>query len=108
MADALLAGPAEPSVAIFWAMPDDTGRRTLVLDRIGLAEAEPYGDCLTHPRGHYKVWEAWRKLGPSGLTRRNLPTAIAWHEYEHFPRGRIVFRVPDQRFMIYADRTLHR
>jgi hypothetical protein len=108
MADARPIAPKESSVGIFWAVPDDTGRLMLVLDRTSLAEAEPYGDCLTHPRGHYEAWEAWRELGSAGLTRRTLPTVIAWHEYEHFPRGRIVYCGPDQRFIIYAGHTLHR
>src|SRR4051812_20965840 len=44
-----------PSVGIFWAVPDDRGQPTLVLDRTSVAEAEPSGDCLNHPRGHYEV-----------------------------------------------------
>ena len=44
-----------PSVGIFWAVPDDRGQLTLVLDRTSVAEAEPYGDCLTHSRGYYEV-----------------------------------------------------
>jgi hypothetical protein len=75
----------------------------LIMDATPLAEAEPYGDFLTHPRGHYEVWEKWRRLGPAGLTRRSLPSLIAWHEYEHFPRGRVVFDTSTGRFTLYAD-----
>ncbi len=61
-----------PSVGIFWGVPD--GEHTvLVTDRTPLAEAEPYGDCLTHSRGHHEVWEAWRRLGATTLRRRGLP-----------------------------------
>lgn len=49
----------------------------LVTDLTPLAEAEPYGAFLTHPRGHYEVWEGWRRLGPAGLARRGLPVLVA-------------------------------
>ena len=78
----------------------------LVTDRTPLAEAEPYGDFLTHSRGHYEVWEGWRRLGTAGLAARGLPTLIARHEYEHFPRGRIVFDKTTDYFTLYADRRL--
>ena len=95
-----------PCVGIVWGVRDGAGPLQLVTDRTPLAEAEPYGDCLTHRRGHYEVWEAWRRLGPVDLARRGLPTLIAWHEYEHFPRGRVVFDAGRNRFIIYADRRL--
>lgn len=44
----------EPSVGIFWSVPNG-GRPVLVTDRTTLAQAEAYGDCLTHPRGHHEV-----------------------------------------------------
>lgn len=97
---------AQPSVGIIWGVRDERGPLLLVTDRTALAEAEAYGDCLTHFRGHYEVWEGWRRLGPMGLARRGLPPLIAWHEYEHFPRGRVVFDTATGRFTFYADRRL--
>ncbi|MCJ2092680.1 hypothetical protein MKK67_09220 [Methylobacterium sp. J-072] len=94
-----------PSVGIFWGVPEG-GRTVLVTDRTSLAKAEAYGDCLTHPRGHHEVWEAWRKLGATMLRRRGLPTAIASHEYEAFPRGRVVYMREPALFTLYADRRL--
>ncbi len=94
------------SVGIVWGIRDGAGPLLLVTDCTPLAEAEPYGDFLTHPRGHYEVWEGWRRLGAAGLAKRGLPTLIAWHEYEHFPRGRVVFDATTQRFTLYADRKL--
>lgn len=96
------------SVGIVWGVPDGRPGLHLVTDRTRLAEAEPYGDCLTHPRGHYDVWESWRRLGPAGLKRCGLPAAIAWHEYEEFPRGRVVFHTGSFRFTLYADPKLRR
>jgi hypothetical protein len=71
-----------------------------------LADAERYDQFLTHPGGHYEVWERWRSLGPVGLAKRGLPRQIMWHEYEEFPRGRIVFDTEAGTFMIYADLRL--
>jgi hypothetical protein len=94
------------AVGIVWGVRDGAGPLRLAIDRTPLVEAEPYGDFLTHPRGHHDVWEGWRQLGPAGLARRGLPTAIAWHEYEDFPRGRVVFDTRSSRFTLYADRKL--
>lgn len=96
------------SVGIVWGVPDGRPGLHLVTDCTPLAEAEPYGDCLTHPRGHCEVWEDWRRLGPAELKRRGLPVAIAWHEYEEFPRGRVVFHTGSFRFTLYADPKLRR
>lgn len=93
-------------VGIFWGVRDGRGPLLLVTDHTPLAVAEAYGDFLTHPRGHYEVWEGWRRLGPLGLSRQGLPSVIAWHEYEHFPRGRVVFDTRASRFIVYADRRL--
>ncbi|RVU14215.1 hypothetical protein EOE48_24220 [Methylobacterium oryzihabitans] len=97
----------EPSVGIFWGVPDG-GRTVLVTDHTPLTEAEVYGDCLTHPRGHHEVWEAWRKLGATALRRCGLPPAIVSHEYEAFPRGRVVYMREPALFTLYADRRLQR
>ncbi len=100
------AAPDKPGVGIVWGVRDAGGPLLLVTDRTLFAEAERYGDFLTHPRGHHEMWERWRRLGPAGLASRGLPAAIAWHEYEHFPRGRVVFDTTTDRFTLYADRRL--
>ncbi len=100
------AAPEESCVGIVWGVCDAGGPLLLVTDRTSLAEAERYGNFLTHPGGHYDVWERWRRLGLTGLARRSLPAAIVWHEYEHFPRGRVVFDTTTDRFTLYADRKL--
>ncbi|OHV18250.1 hypothetical protein BK022_00320 [Methylorubrum extorquens] len=97
---------SSPNVGIFWGVPDKNGTTALAVDRTPLSEAEPYGDCLTHPGGHYEVWEAWSRLGPAGLQRRGLPPTITGFEYEECPRGRIVYDRKAEAFVIYADRRL--
>jgi hypothetical protein len=106
MTDALSDTVIQPSVGILWGIKEASAPILLIADRTPLCDAELYGDCLTNPRGHYEVWESWRRLGPAGLRRRWLPALIAWHEYEHFPRGRVVFETGTGNFVLYADRKL--
>lgn len=96
---------SEPSIGIFWSVPAGQGA-ALVTDKSALAESEVYGEFLTHPRGHYDVWEGWRSRGPAWLAGRGLPTSIMWREYEDCPRGRIVFHNPSGLFVVYADPSL--
>ena len=76
------------------------------MDMTSLAEAEPYGDFLTHPRGHYDVWTKWQRTRAAPGASRFILQAIADHEYEFFPRGRIVYNTGTGRFILYADRRL--
>lgn len=93
----------EPAVGIFWQVES-----SLVVERTPLSEAEPYGECLTHAGGHYDRWENWQRLGAAGLRAAGLPEAIAFSEYDDWPRGRVVFDSEALRFMLYADRRLQR
>ena len=95
-------------VGIFWGIPNPDHSWSILTNKSSLTEAEPYGDFLTHPRGHYDVWTRWQKLGPTGIAKRGMPEAVAYHEYEDFPRGRIVYQVKTGQFIIYADRRLQR
>ena len=80
-------------VGIFWGIPGPDRSWTFLTDTTFLAEAEPYGDFLTHPRGHYDVWSKWQKQSDAELSRQGMPAAILHHEYEDFPRGRIVYHI---------------
>jgi hypothetical protein len=79
---------------------------TLLIDSTSLAEAEPYGDFLTHPRGHYEVWSRWQRRRAAPQATQSVYQAIACHEYEDFPRGRIIHEIKCGRFIVYADRRL--
>lgn len=92
-----------PHVGIFWRIMPKDQPALLVCDMIPLSQAEPYGACLGYPLGHMERWESWRSLGGRALARLGLPSCIGHHEYEDFPRGRIVYRRTDQRFIAYAD-----
>lgn len=104
-----MSGPQhEPCVGIFWGVRNAGGPRTIVHALAPLGEAEPYGDCLTYSGAHYTVWEAWRRLRHAGLRAQGLPPIIADYEYEHFPRGRVVYMRSEDIFTIFADRRLQR
>jgi hypothetical protein len=94
------------SLGIFWGIPNTDYSWCILTDKTSFMEAEPYGDFLTHPRGHYDVWSEWQKLNATALAEQAIPQAVAYHEYEDFPRGRIVYHVKARQFIIYADRRL--
>ena len=96
-------GGAPPAVGIFWRVSD-----VLVIDRSPLDEAEPYGDCMTHPVGHYERWQEWQALGAAQLVALGFPASILSSEYDEWPRGRIVYEAPSRKYVLYADRRLHK
>ena len=98
----------EPHLGIFWLVPVDNGEPVILMDCEPLAHCESYGETMTHPRGHYDVWERWRRLGMSGLRAAGLPITIFSTEYETYPRGRVVYSIVEEVFWIYADRRLQR
>jgi|ERR1035438_3082125 hypothetical protein len=85
----MTSGAFGPRVGIFWLLQD--GR--LLLDNTVLAEAERYGDCLSHPRSHIDTWTELQRRGA-------VPLDV---EYEEAPRGRTVYDSRRDRFVIYAD-----
>ncbi|WP_246777226.1 hypothetical protein [Microvirga sp. VF16] len=78
----------------------------MINDKTDLSNAEPYGEFLTHPKGHYEFWEELRRGGAEPLKRRGWPTTILAYEYEQWPRGRIVYNTKTNFFTLYADRKL--
>jgi hypothetical protein len=94
------------SVGIFSGIPSSRGSWTILVDSTSLAGAEPYGDFLTHPYGHYEVWSNWQRPRRAPTTDSLVINAIREHEYEHFPRGRIVYHAKARLFIVYADRRL--
>jgi hypothetical protein len=98
-------GRASPSVGIFWLIPSG-GKAVLFTQQSALRDAEPYGECLTHPVGHYELWERLQALPFATLKKKGLPVEIKSTEYEHYPRGRVVYEKLSETFVIYADARL--
>ena len=94
-----------PSLGLFWALTDPHGRTHLLAHPCALADAEPYGECLTCPAGHHEIWAAWRRGQPKPPLALLAPIIVR-DEYEHWPRGRIVYEPTPNRFVVYADRQL--
>ncbi|GGE95363.1 hypothetical protein GCM10011404_30620 [Sphingomonas prati] len=90
---------AKGCVGIFWFVDD-----MLVAAGCPVADASPYGDCLTYDGGHAEHWDRWQEAGGVWLAAHGLPLSILSTEYDDHPRGRIV-KEPGS-FVLYADRRL--
>ena len=97
----------EPHVGIFWIVDSCIQPPQPVIDLTPISMAEPYGEALTHPRGHYEVWSAWQNLGVTGLRRKGLPQEIYSNDYEVFTRGRVVYFAKTNKYIIYIGRILN-
>src|SRR4051794_34447042 len=71
LAPTVMQAATEPAIGIFWRVGN-----SLLIERTVLAQAEPYGDCLTHAGGHYERWTAWQALGGPSLRAAGLPPEI--------------------------------
>jgi hypothetical protein len=91
------------SVGIFWRVSG-----CLVVDYSAVSHAEQYEDCVTHACGHYERWLQWQMVGDKALDAAGFPKSILWTEYDEWPRGRVVYEVPANRFVLYADPDLQR
>jgi hypothetical protein len=84
---------AQPSVGIFFLVGD-----TWLIDAVPVADGEPYGDAVEHG-GHYDLWEAMKPRTPA--ERR-----FAAHDYDYFPRGRVVYFPTTKTYRVYVDNCL--
>ncbi len=105
MASDVAGMPASPAIGIFWVLAERGKPPQVLADCVAVDRGETYGEFLTYG-GHYEYWEGLSALGVPELRRRGLPTAVVWSEYEEWPRGRVVFKRPTSRFIVYADRKL--
>ncbi len=83
----------ETRVGIFWIVAGD-----VIADAVPLSRARAYGAALEHG-GH---WEYWDKVVPVTHEQMLLKT----EEYDHYPRGRVVYFPDRHRVVVYADRCL--
>jgi hypothetical protein len=94
-------------VGPFWAVEED-GAAAIIALSVSLDCATPYGDMLTVDTGHLEHWSWLGSRGAPGLRKAGVPTAPVWSEYEEWPRGRVLYDTGARRFIIRADRQLHR
>lgn len=80
--------PPEHCVGIFWIY---NGK--LIADSTPLSHAEPYGEVLTHAKGHIDYWTELQQRGA-------VPIDV---EYEMPPRGRAGYNTKKQEFFLLAD-----
>jgi hypothetical protein len=99
--------PQTGNVGPFWVLEAD-GRVAIIALAISVVKAEPYGDMLTVEMGHLDHWSQLARRGSRALREAGLPTAPVWSEYEEWPRGRVLYDRAAGRFVIRADRQLHR
>jgi len=81
----------EPRVGIFWVLNSEP-----LIDSAPLSGAEPYGDHLTHPRGHAELWERSQGKGAASPDM----------EYDEPPRGRVMYNTKTRRFTLLADKCI--
>ncbi|RFD18476.1 hypothetical protein DY926_16435 [Komagataeibacter melaceti] len=91
--------PSEGSIGIFWLV-SEKGNSRFLLDRRPLSQGETYGNAMTWG-GHYEFWEQIR----SGCMKE-CSAVPQWSEYEEWPRGRVVYNIRENIFIVYADRKL--
>jgi hypothetical protein len=78
-------------VGIFWLY---NGK--VVTDSTPLSKAEPYGDILTHAKGHNDYWAELQE-------RCAIPIE---DEYDEPPRGRVGYDCKKKEFFMLADRCI--
>jgi hypothetical protein len=94
-------------VGPFWMVETDQ-RAAIIALAIPLHQAETYGNMLTVDTGHLEHWSLLARRGARALREAGLPTAPIWSEYEEWPRGRVLYDCTARRFVVRADRQLHR
>ncbi len=70
----------------------------VIFDAVPLEKGEPYGDAIGYS-GHHDYWLA---LIPQSRTEHLFKS----HDYDYFPRGRVVYFKNARHFRLYADRCL--
>ena len=100
--------PAQTGMlGLFWVV-EDHGKAALIAHAVSMKQAVPYGDMLTVDAGHFEFWSELACRGPHLLREAGIPIAPLWSEYEEWPRGRVLYDCAARRFIIRADRQLHR
>ncbi len=110
MAEANSIGKSElettGKVGFFWFVHREETK--FIYDAVVLDDGIEYGDFKTHDLGHYEFWEGLRSEGAPALKARGYPAWLHQYEYEEFPRGRVVYNMPNDLFIVYIDQKLNK
>lgn len=87
----------EPQVGIIYYIKDE-----LLIDGTPVSMGEPYGDFINHPIGHDRYWDMIVRL----LVRHRGMVELKDLEYDHYPRGRVVYDTKKKEYIIYLDKVL--
>jgi len=94
-------------VGPFWVV-EAGGQAAIIAIAVQLERADAYGGMLSVDTGHLEHWSGLACRGAHALRQAGIPTAPVWSEYEEWPRGRVLYDCAARRFVIRADRRLHR
>lgn len=92
----LITGSAlggEMKVGIFFKVAND-----FLIDAVPVDSGEPYGDAIQYS-GHYDYHES---LNPVHPCERSFKA----HDYDYYPRGRVVYFSKQKAFTLYVDPCL--
>ena len=65
----------------------------ILTDFVDIAQAQLYGDFKIGDSSHYKIWyKKYEKIC-------NKP-------YDYYPRGRVVFKYKENKYILYADKCI--
>lgn len=82
-----------PKVGIFFKVSND-----FLIDAVDLDKGEPYGEAIQFG-GHFDFHV---NLVPSSPNERKFKM----HDYDYYPRGRVVFFPKKNHFLLYTDTCL--
>ncbi len=92
-----------PQIGIFWRITPNGASPFLLADSVDLADGETYGNFLNHG-AHSDYWD--RLAAMTTEDSAAIPDVARWTEYEDWPRGRVVYHLETERFVLYADTKL--
>jgi hypothetical protein len=72
--------------------------REFLIDAVPVEAGEVYGEAICHS-GHYDYHENLRPTEP-------VESQFKAHDYDYYPRGRVVFFPGRKTFILYADPCL--
>lgn len=67
--------------------------RKILMDAVDLKDSELYGDFMIGRSSHDEIWN-----------REYLK--VYKKPYDYYPRGRIVFKIKEDRYILYADKCI--